>query len=76
MAADESGGNVRVGLIDVGWWIVRMKRCEIGRIDRLGRGGDLAGGTRRRGMMVDERADRVDGHDESIPAGSAVKLRG
>ena len=76
LAADEGGGGVRARRIDVGWRIVAVKRREIGRIDRLRRGGDLAGETCRRGMMVDVRADRVGGQDESIPAGSAVKLRG
>jgi hypothetical protein len=75
-AADESGGGVRDRRIDIGWRIVRVKRREIGCIDWLRRVRISAGETCRRRMIVDVHADRVGGHDESIPAGSAVKLLG
>jgi hypothetical protein len=72
----ESGGPVRDWRIDVAWRVGGAKGRDIGCADRLRRDGGSAGETCRRQAIICEGADRGGGHDESIPAGSAVKLRG
>jgi hypothetical protein len=75
-ALDESGGRVRDWRVNVGWRFGGAEGGEICRGDRLRRDGGTAGARFGRRAIVYKGVDRGGGHDESIPAGSALKLRG
>ena len=72
----ESGGRVRDWWVNAGWRFGGAEGGEICRDDRLRRDGGPAGARFGRRAIVYEGVDRGGGHDELIPAGSAVKLRG